>query len=168
MSCVCRVGVAGPQLSFIRQVASDPMVDSLVQFLASHDAHCPKCGYNLRSVQSPRCPECGLQLTLSLVPDRPSVTSWCALLVMASLLSGIGVRYWVVWPSRGFPRPSAGLAWYWYVLYYAVLSSPLVLIAVLFGRHWLMHRRPSSLWGITALAAIVFVLDCLSLLPLLH
>ncbi len=41
--------------------------------------------------------------------------------------------------------------------------SPLVLIAVLLGRHRLMRRRPPSLWGITALAAVIFVLECLSL-----
>ncbi len=140
------------------------MGDPLVQFLATRDAPCPKCGYNLRSVQSPTCPECGLQLTLSLIPDRPSVTPWCALLVTVSLLSGIGIRRWVAWVFHGFPSPPAlSIAWYWHVLHYTILTSPLLLIAVLFGRHWLMHRRPSSLWGITALAAIVFVLECLSL-----
>ncbi len=140
------------------------MGDSLVQFLATHDAPCPKCGYNLRSVQSPTCPECGLRLTLSLRPDRPSVTSWCVLLVTVSLLSGIGLRRWVLWLSQGFPStPPISISWYWLVLHYAILMSPLVLIAVLLGRQWLMHRRPSSLWGIMALAAVIFVLEGLSL-----
>jgi len=142
------------------------MDDSLVQFLARHDAPCPKCGYNLRTVQSPTCPECGLQLKLTLVPDQPSVTSWCALLITASLLSGIGLRRWVLWLSNGFPSlpaSSISIPWYWHVLHYAILTSPLVLISVLFGRHWFMHRRPSSLWGMTAFVAIVFALECLSL-----
>lgn len=140
------------------------MVDSLVQFLATHDAPCPKCGYNLRSVQSPTCPECGLRLTLSLRPDRPSVTSWCVLLVTVSLLSGVGLRRWVAYLSHWFPLPPAlSISWYWHVLDYAILMSPLALIAVLLGRHWLMRRRPSSLWGITAIAAVIFVLECLSL-----
>ncbi len=68
------------------------MVDSLVQFLATHDAPCPKCGYNLRSVQSPTCPECGLQLSLSIRPDRPSVTSWCALLLFLAILRPCRVK----------------------------------------------------------------------------
>ncbi len=144
------------------------MDESLIQFLATHDAPCPKCAYNLRSVESLTCPECGLQLKLALVPNQQSVTPcWCALLVAVSLLSGVGFRRWVAEAFHGFPSlgaPSSGVAWYWYVLQYTLLASPLLLIAVLLGRHWLMRRRTSVQWGLAALAVTVFALECLSLI----
>ena len=33
--------------------------DLLAQYLSSHDAPCPACGYNLRGLTESRCPECG-------------------------------------------------------------------------------------------------------------
>ena len=41
----------------------------LVSYLATHDAECPRCRYNLRGVGASRCPECGTTLKLSL--ERP-------------------------------------------------------------------------------------------------
>ena len=143
------------------------MDKSLVQFLATHDAPCPKCGYNLRSVESLTCPECGLQPKLALVPNQQSVTPcWCALLVAVSLLSGVGFRRWVAEAFHGFPSLGALSlgAWHWYVLQYAILASPLLLIAVLLGRHWLMRRRTSVQWGLAGVAIAVFALECLSLM----
>ena len=143
------------------------MDESLVQFLATHDAPCPKCGYTLRSVESPTCPECGLQLEVALLPNRQSATPWCALLVAVSLLSGVGFRRWVGEAFHGLPSlgaPSLGIAWYWYVLQYAILASPLFLIAVLLGRHWLMRRRTSVQWGLGGLAVAIFALESLSLM----
>lgn len=42
---------------------ADPL---LLQFLASRDAICPVCRYDLRGVTTNRCPECGHALALSL------------------------------------------------------------------------------------------------------
>jgi hypothetical protein len=33
-------------------------------FLASRDAACPACGYNLRGLREARCPECGEAIAL--------------------------------------------------------------------------------------------------------
>lgn len=38
------------------------------------DLYCPKCGYNLRGLQSDRCPECGFDI--SIVRDRESQLPW--------------------------------------------------------------------------------------------
>jgi hypothetical protein len=51
----------------MEQQAPDP---SLVSFLATHDASCPRCGYNLRGVESAVCPECGAGLSLTLAQPR--------------------------------------------------------------------------------------------------
>ncbi len=38
-------------------------VEGLMAFVASQDAPCPKCGYNLRGLVGPCCPECGLSMS---------------------------------------------------------------------------------------------------------
>jgi hypothetical protein len=142
------------------------MDESVVHFLDTHDAACPRCGYNLRAAEASICPECGLHLKLAIVRARGSVVPWCALLVATSLVGGVGIPRWVLEAIHGLPSLRAELpavGWYWYVLHFAVLASPLVLVAVLLGRHWLMRRRPSVQWALAALAASIFVLECLSL-----
>ncbi len=143
------------------------MDESIVHFLATHDAPCPRCGYNLRSARSSVCPECGLQLKLAIIRDQGSVVPWCALLVAVSLVGGVGLRRWVAEAFHGLPSLRAELptvGWYWYVLHFALLASPLVLVGVLLGRHWLMRRRPDVQWGLAALAFFVFAVECLSLM----
>ena len=53
----------GPDAARVERSA-DPV---LVGYLAGRDAPCPRCGYNLRGVESSRCPECGGALELTLV-----------------------------------------------------------------------------------------------------
>ncbi|MCA9272550.1 MAG: hypothetical protein KDA31_05840 [Phycisphaerales bacterium] len=36
--------------------------DPLIAYLATHNAPCPECGYNLRGLKSITCPECGTDL----------------------------------------------------------------------------------------------------------
>ncbi|MHC5023077.1 MAG: hypothetical protein ACYTGG_04090 [Planctomycetota bacterium] len=44
--------------------------DLLQAFLASHDAACPVCSYNLRGVAGSKCPECGHGLALAVRQPR--------------------------------------------------------------------------------------------------
>ena len=47
-------------------------LDALREYLATRDAACPSCGYNLRGLTSDRCPECHQEIALrvSLVDPR--------------------------------------------------------------------------------------------------
>lgn len=45
-------------------MTTDPDTE-LIEYLAEHDAQCPKCEYQLRSLTEPVCPECGIKLTLA-------------------------------------------------------------------------------------------------------
>jgi len=45
--------------------------DPLITYLATHDAPCPGCGYNLRGLSGSTCPECGRAIHLpDLLPKE--------------------------------------------------------------------------------------------------
>lgn len=60
----------------------------LAAFLATRDAPCPVCGYNLRSLLTDRCPECGRHLVLAVGTTEPKLGAFIAGLV--GLASGFG------------------------------------------------------------------------------
>lgn len=45
--------------------------NKLAAYLATHDAPCPECGYNLRALGTDVCPECGHLLTLEMLTTAP-------------------------------------------------------------------------------------------------
>jgi hypothetical protein len=48
----------------------------LLAFLASNDAECPECSYNLRGVTLPSCPECDSEIVLSVASVQPRLGPW--------------------------------------------------------------------------------------------
>src|SRR5205809_4254839 len=49
---------------------ADRAQDLLLDFLRDHDAACPVCGYNLKTLTRPICPECGHELVLTVGTTR--------------------------------------------------------------------------------------------------
>lgn len=60
----------------------------LRSFIATRDAPCPACGYNLRGLTGNRCPECGRRLVLAVGTTEPRLAAFIAGLV--GLSSGLG------------------------------------------------------------------------------
>lgn len=60
-------------------------------YLHDRDIHCPRCGYNLRSLTGGRCPECGTRLVLAVREAEPRLGAWIALTVMVCLNAGVGL-----------------------------------------------------------------------------
>ena len=69
------------------QSDSEADVIRLVEFLATRDAPCPLCGYNLHGLTRDICPECGRQLQLSVGLTDPFLRAWVILAV--AVFSGV-------------------------------------------------------------------------------
>jgi hypothetical protein len=66
----------------------DPPPELLREFLATHDAPCPVCGYNLRGVTLTICPECESPIELGVSSNNTYLGAWIwALLSFAMPLS---------------------------------------------------------------------------------
>jgi hypothetical protein len=61
---------------------------SLVTFLASREAPCPVCGYNLRGLARAACPECGAALRLQVGSENLALGPW--FLAAVSFALGLG------------------------------------------------------------------------------
>lgn len=78
--------------------AADAPESPLSAYLASHDAPCPHCRYNLRGVTTGMCPECGREVRLSLETPRrlggrgPLILALLLVVLVGGAVSG--VRQW--------------------------------------------------------------------------
>ena len=86
-----------------------PGIDPLLRdFLASRDAACPICRYDLRGATTNRCPECGHTLALSLGGYQRLPLWWY--LGFAGPVGGVGLYIWMATigppeqPSTSTPR----------------------------------------------------------------
>jgi len=65
----------------------NPSPELLRDYLASHDAPCPVCGYNLRGVVLAACPECNAPIELSVGSSQARLGAWLfAMLAFAMAL----------------------------------------------------------------------------------
>lgn len=69
--------------------------DLLLEFLREHEAPCPVCGYNLKSLTRPFCPECGQALVLS-VGTVGLRLRWLLAAVAPGFFSGIAAVFLLV------------------------------------------------------------------------
>lgn len=60
----------------------------LREFLSSHDAPCPVCGYSLRGLTQQTCPECSAELRLGVTSGRTTIGPW--MFSMVCLAMGLG------------------------------------------------------------------------------
>jgi hypothetical protein len=79
--------------------------DILRAFLATHDANCPQCAYQLRGVESEKCPECGRTIELQVQPAAPRMAPWLFALIFTSIFGGF---HWIMLIAFGV----SGLLYY--------------------------------------------------------
>jgi hypothetical protein len=145
-------------------VPDNPPDPLLLSFLATHDAPCPVCDYNLRNLTTDTCPECSAQLHLRVGSENLTLGPWLGAVLSCALGVGfdavMSLLFTVIFTVSRFANPPPVPA----VTnqFIKVLSVFLTLtlsctIAILFlvrrRRRWMMMPRRSQ-WRY---AAIIFI-----------
>lgn len=86
--------------------------ESLIEYLATHDAPCPGCGYNLRGLKANECPECARTFLLQelIESQRRRSPFWANILsvvmalpfaILATLAVALAIDYDIstTWPA---------------------------------------------------------------------
>jgi hypothetical protein len=91
----------------------DPEAE-LIAFVAGRSVPCPRCGYDLRDIQTCTCPECAEPLTLKVGSPRARF-GWLVVAMAPGCFSGVAALFFLVpiWmtlrqphaPGRGTPWP---------------------------------------------------------------
>ena len=102
----------------------------LADFLAQHDAHCPKCNYVLRGLLTDTCPECSTPLRLTVdhgcllgagSGPRVEALAWGATGLCGVLAAlRVAVMLWFLREVRG---QTTGTVWLNLVLHVGVLAG---------------------------------------------
>ncbi len=69
--------------------------EMLLECLRDHDAACPVCGYNVRSLTRPICPECRQELVLTVGVLRLRLR-WLLAAVAPGFFSGIAACFVII------------------------------------------------------------------------
>ena len=105
----------------------------LTAFLAAHDAPCPRCGYNLRTLLGTRCTECGMKLRLTVGANEPYMMHWVIAVILITLPAGVGVLLAAVIIRHG-TQDIFSQEWAVSAAYVAFLSAIPMTAGMLIGR----------------------------------
>src|SRR5690348_5014609 len=75
--------------------ASTRAQEMLLEFIREHDAACPVCGYNLKTLTRPICPECGQELVLAVGAAHLRF-GWLLVSLAPGFFSGIAAFFLLV------------------------------------------------------------------------
>lgn len=67
--------------------------EHLTAFLASRDAACPACKYNLRQLVGSKCPECGIPLILTVGASEGLGKAWLTALLSSVIPGAMGLPF---------------------------------------------------------------------------
>lgn len=73
----------------------DANTSLLLQFLATNDATCPVCGYNVRGLKRAVCPECHHALELTVGTPRVPL-AWFVIAIAPGIFSGIAALFMAI------------------------------------------------------------------------
>ena len=140
----------------------------LQAYLASVDAPCPGCGYNLRGTTTTRCPECGSPIALGIVSPNARRAPWflATLALSLTLIVDWVAMLMVLVPGFLLGTPNmGGTPLYWKALLALFLlgfSAGIGLFFTLRTRDWWQSRPVPVQWARTALIFLaVFIVHAL-------
>ena len=126
--------------------------DVLVEYLRTHEAACPVCGYNLHQLTSALCPECGKQLELRVGAVGLRIGALCACMAPMLMASGVAILFIIM--SLRFGPPPAREIWVWAIMGWGLIGGVLAL-RLYSRRMWFLGLRDSvqnrlvlASWGV--------------------
>lgn len=130
-------------------------------FLSARDTPCPRCGYNLRAIESRHCPECAARLDLLVGSPDLRLRPWITALIGTSIPAGFAALFSagaiVTAVVDGFSGPAERNATL--LFWAATLGAWGLVVLIIRGRTAFVQRRLRSQWilavGSTLLSAIV-------------
>lgn len=132
----------------------DPATELLRHYLADRDEPCPRCGYNLRQLQSLRCPECGDALRLRIALVEPRMAAYLTLLAVCAIALGGALLMCLLAvfqaPGSWWTEFSARI-----LLWMLVLAGGALACVLRFGR-WIRRRSTLRQWLLVSTAVLVF------------
>jgi hypothetical protein len=138
---------------------------ALLSWLATRDAPCPVCGYNLRALPAPRCPECSAPLSLHVYSENASIGPWLVALGSYALAAGFdGVVTLMMLTVALILEPPPPSAWAFVGSIIAAFATlTLVCLISIFWlatrrrRFWRLPRRTQWIAAATVFAAVFLV-----------
>lgn len=140
--------------------------DEVVAFLAGRSAPCPKCGYDLKDIQTPRCPECAEPLVLRVGSPRARF-GWLIVAIAPGCFSGVAAVFVLVPITLTMIRNVPGQRVPWPVMIadaFGFLSAAGVLVMYQHRQRvmsWPARKQAwlaGGVWGVHILAFALFVL----------
>lgn len=135
----------------------------LRDYLADRDVGCPRCGYNLRNLQTDRCPECGDAIRLNLALVEPRQGAYLAMLAASCVATGGSALFLLLALTQ------APAFWWWesispwLLLLQLILFGGLLLICT--ARRRAVLRRPRDWqWAWATIAWITLVVLWLAII----
>jgi hypothetical protein len=129
----------------------------LLTWLATHDAPCPACKYNLRNLTVPRCPECGRPLSLSVAVVEPYLRSWLAAVVLLFINAGPSVFVWIGLTRTLLERQSLDWPdqwWLRFLIIFYIAAAPLAVASLFLRRPFVRLGRSTQLYIVLTIAGI--------------
>jgi len=144
---------------------SPPDYSVLRHFLATCDAPCPACRYNLRGLTRDICPECGTRFEIGLVNVPPRFGYLLALLAGCLVMVALPVFALVELVVFGPEFIRQATNWSDHVTWLVGAIEGVAVIVLYRRRAWFLRRRPRSQ---LAAAAIAWVLNLTLIAALLR
>lgn len=139
----------------------------LREFLASNDAACPVCGYNLRGLLASTCPECNAPLALGVTSENLSIGPWVLAIVSFAMAAGFdGVVATLLTiamianpPPHWMPYTMVGM-----FMTLAIASLACVVTVVRKRKRWAFRtRRIQWRWALLCLGGVFTLHACIGI-----
>ncbi len=148
----------------VKDTTTDSAQDMLLDFLREHDAACPVCGYNLRTLTRPICPECRQELVLTVGATRLRL-GWLFAAIAPGFFSGIAACF-VLIPTLGMYFEDGTLVpQFAVVVLFGWLSGLLAIILAVRRNRFIAQSRTRqrwftlTIWLIHIAALVLFILS---------